>query len=564
MSLQSSIERAQQDPNSPFAVELRSRIESGAMDRFAQQEGITLPGREAIIPEPEVQPTLVERGVEGVTEFAKGAERTLARTAAGAAPFLTAGIVSKEELQKKTGLEPAETFGEKALEVAGAGAGIIGQAIPIAKGVQLAGKAAQGLAALKPIGDLIRAGGITTAAIEGALAGVLQEGDLEERAKQAGVGAAIGGVLGGVIKGAGIGFSKLRKSFSNIDEATESVINPVAKLSKEEQAKFIKTATTQSQRASKLDKFLDAAETNARNRRDVSAMDLAVDAVEDTANKVRTLKSEAGKVIGDVKKKVGTKVVSNTKDIVTNLKKKLAERFNIGSVAKDGTLKPVKGRTITLDVTDQNRVANILNDVKPLSKAGVTINTSDDVKSIVRNNIDFDKAALKQDKLEKLLKEVDADIVGVQRGASTELAEANKSFSELANIEKELFKATGNKSERAVTILNRVLSERGKATKDLFERLATLTGNDLFEDAMFAKFSTEALGGEQAKSVLAQIIKTSVSPFGLIGEAAEAAGRFIAKPEKIAREIARPAAEVTRKGVIPAVSGVTAGAVIED
>jgi len=563
MSLQSSIEQAQKAPDSPFAVELRKRIESGSMDSFAQQEGITLPGR-VISVEPEVPQTLVERGVEGVTEFAKGAERTLARTAAGAAPFLTAGIVSKEELQEKVGLEPAETFGEKALEVAGAGAGIIGQAIPIAKGVQLAGKAAQSLAALKPIGDLIRAGGITTGALEGALAGVLQEGDVEERAQQAGVGAALGGVLGGVVRVAGSGFSKLRRSFSNIDEATESVINPTVNLTKDEQAQFIKTAATQTQRASKLDNFLAAAETNARNPRDLSAMDIAIDAVDDTANKIRTLKSDAGKVVGAVKKKVGNVVVKKTKAVVDNLKTKLADRFNIGSAAKDGTLKPVKGRTITLDVTDQNRVANILNDIKPLSKAGVTVNATDDVKNIVRNNIDFDKAALKQDKLEKLLKEVDADIVGVQRGASTELADANKSFSELANIEKELFKATGNKAERAVTVLKRALSERGKATKELFERLAALTGNDLFEDAMFSKFATEALGGSQSKGVLQQVIETSISPFGIAGKAAETVGRLVSKPETLAREIAAPVAKAARKGVIPAITGVTAGAVIED
>ena len=114
--------------------------------------------RKAEVEEAQVEDeqTLIERGVEGVKGFAKGAERTLARTASGAAPFLTAGIVSKEELQQKTGLEKADTFGEKAAEVVGAGTGIVAQAIPIARGVQLAGKAiivAAGSVVVKDVED---------------------------------------------------------------------------------------------------------------------------------------------------------------------------------------------------------------------------------------------------------------------------------------------------------------------------------------------------------------------------------------------------------------------------
>lgn len=52
MALREAIKRAKKDPNSPFADELRSRIESGAMDRFAQAEGITLPSRTPIPEEP--------------------------------------------------------------------------------------------------------------------------------------------------------------------------------------------------------------------------------------------------------------------------------------------------------------------------------------------------------------------------------------------------------------------------------------------------------------------------------------------------------------------------------
>jgi len=83
MSLQSSIEQAQKAPDSPFAIELRKRIESGSMDSFAQQEGITLPGR-VIAAEPEVvkeEPSILRAALpfspqvkEAVTEVKEVAE----------------------------------------------------------------------------------------------------------------------------------------------------------------------------------------------------------------------------------------------------------------------------------------------------------------------------------------------------------------------------------------------------------------------------------------------------------------------------------------------------------
>jgi len=136
MSLQSSIERAQQDPNSPFAVELRSRIESGAMDRFAQQEGITLPGREAIITEPEVQPTLVERGADLVKRGA-GVVETVKAALPGSPERVSEeqrrlGIIkeaqaAKQEKLRTGGFEETKTIGEE-YEKAGAifGSGIEG------------------------------------------------------------------------------------------------------------------------------------------------------------------------------------------------------------------------------------------------------------------------------------------------------------------------------------------------------------------------------------------------------------------------------------------------------
>lgn len=134
---------------------------------------------------------------------------------------LTTVGLSEEAAQRRFGITPEPTTGlGRAGEFAGVGAGIAAQIVPVARGVQLAGRGLQAARALPAIGRPlaalgrgVAAGGITTAAAEGAAFGAIgTEGGLRERAGGAAIGAPLGGIVGGLLRGAGAVSRAITKS----------------------------------------------------------------------------------------------------------------------------------------------------------------------------------------------------------------------------------------------------------------------------------------------------------------------------------------------------------------
>jgi hypothetical protein len=452
---------------------------------------------------------------------------------AGAVPALSAGLISKEKFRETVGIPEREQ-----LETFGTGLGIAAQIPLIATGTQALGRGLGGIKGITGLGKAIQAGGITTAATEGAIFGAAREGTLAERAKAATFGGVAGGVIGGLLKVPQL-FKGLQKKFANIDEGLESVLNPVKNLSKQEQAQFIKTGLSQPERAKKLERFLASAEQNAANPRAASAMDLAIDSVEKARGQIDDLVKTAGKNVGAAKTAAGDKVVSGIDDVINSVKEDAAKRFNI-KISDKGTFSKIKGREKLISGSDITRLKRVFKELQSLKKNPTLFRTNDIIKRI-DDTVDLEKAILKQEKLEKFIKQTRGKLNEKQIASDKLLGEANKRFSELKEIQQSIFKATGDKQQRTVTVLKRALSERGKDIKDLFQTIAKETGDDLFEDIVFAKFATESLGGSQANSVLEQVIGKAVTggKAGVVGKLIEATSDVIAPRAGIAREIAK-------------------------
>jgi len=337
-------------------------------------------------------------------------------------------------------------------------------------------------------------------------------------------------------------FGNLQKKFAWIDEWLESVINPTTWLSAAEQAKFIKSWITQPQRAIKLDNFLKQADANALNPREISALGSVKANVKEAQSIIAKQVRDAWKKVWEIKKAIWNKLVpkSKTNNIVNKFNKLIKERFN-AKITTKWEIKAIPGREIKLWDVDKKRLLEISNEINKLTKWKVTINKVDDIKAIIDDKIDFEKAILKKDKLEKTIEQIRWNINAEQRAVSPELWKVNEEFSKVVTLQKKIFKTAWWEAEKSETILKRVLSERDVALKELFDDIAERTWIDLFEDAVFAKFATETLWSDEAVWVLRQMIERARTAWALwlIERAWEAAARVVAKPEVVARWIAR-------------------------
>ncbi len=84
-------------------------------------------------------------------------------------------------------------------------------------------------------------------------------------------------------------------------------------------------------------------------------------------------------------------------------------------------------------------------------------------------------------------------------------AKANQEYAELADIVRELNARLGKEGSSAGALVKRLFSPSDARTKELFEKLEQLTGQDFFRDARLAKFVMETLGDTRAASLLQQI-----------------------------------------------------------
>jgi len=90
----------------------------------------------------------------------------------------------------------------------------------------------------------------------------------------------------------------------------------------------------------------------------------------------------------------------------------------------------------------------------------------------------------------------------VKKVAGKSYSNLNKQYSDIIDIRNKLNKALGTDANKGGSLMKRVFSPTDGGTKKLFEEVKKLTGVDLTDEAVLAKFAMELYGDVRQKSLL--------------------------------------------------------------
>jgi hypothetical protein len=110
----------------------------------------------------------------------------------------------------------------------------------------------------------------------------------------------------------------------------------------------------------------------------------------------------------------------------------------------------------------------------------------------------------------------------------------NDEYSRLIELVGELNTKLGRESGNAGSLIKRLFSPSDARTKELFDELGKITGDDYFRDARLAKFVMDVLGDTRAANILQQI---PTSPRGLLEKTVEKGLELFRDPIKQAGKI---------------------------
>lgn len=124
----------------------------------------------------------------------------------------------------------------------------------------------------------------------------------------------------------------------------------------------------------------------------------------------------------------------------------------------------------------------------------------------------------------------------------------NDEYGDLAETVRELNARLGKEGSSAGSLVKRLFSPSDARTKELFEKLEKLTGQDFFTEARLAKFTMETLGDTRAASLLEQI---PTSAGGLANKALEYVVKKATDPIKQAEKFIQKGKELLEKAPTP-------------
>ena len=292
--------------------------------------------------------------------------------------------------------------------------------------------------------------------------------------------------------------------------------------------------------------YINAAKSRATNIRSETPLTLAADALEGTATAIKNQVSVAGKVVGDAKNALSNLRVpkNDINDIANAFKNEVANRFglNIFSNKEPSTL---IGRVSSLSSGDANRLSNIYQEISQHDQ-NTTARTISDIITKIDDNIKYTKAANNGfDPLNSVLYGVRSDLNSILEKISPDFANANKTFSELKQLQQEIKTMAGAHNERGTLLMRRVFSgDKSGAVQDFFNKIKNFTGVDLINHAVLAKFAIDHFGNSSEKTLLSQALEGAVAAHtgGILPFAkriAQGAAQKVYNPERIGRELVK-------------------------
>ena len=249
-------------------------------------------------------------------------------------------------------------------------------------------------------------------------------------------------------------------------------------------------------------------------------------------DRIRTPLEEVGdsiiKALDDVKTKAGEIGTKKSGFL------KIPDAFSGNGIKqfKESTAKFLNSRTMAEN--DKPVIRSIINEFKKLgdtpSKGQVDkfIDYAQEIlyageKNLVQPTSNKTVAGLK-----KVISELNENL---KSQLPDEYRNLNKEYSELAQFMKEVNTNLGKEGRSAGAFVKRLFSPSDARTKELFDQLQKITGQDFSRDARLAKFVMETLGDTRATSLLEQI---PTSPSGAIGKVIDYTAKKLSDPLKAA------------------------------
>lgn len=536
--IKQAIAFAKQNPNSPFASELRRRIESGELSQELSKAGITnVPSKKGFI----------EEAKDDIIETAKGVKDAVVKGKKNIEGSLDATIENPDGNLGTDVKALAQSFGQGAGALSEAGGEILKGAVKVVtpfQGVEDAvadtvEEVVTPVVQSEPIQELIKryegldedtkrsvdsALGVGSLILDFTGAGVGAKGakasakvakeGVEEtiRLAKAGKDATIDSV-----KTAGESiFGRPVKNVDDVIRQADEAITPAEKLKAVEDGTS-KTSLVEkwagispdiknriAGKHEKLKEYFDVA--HARNNLDTMPTPLEYGAkkVEDTVGKMEQILTDTGSKIGKFRTKISS-YKAGIDDVAKVEKSFENELSKLNLELKKGVIRKKPG-TITKvnSATEINALNELYNDIQTIKQAP-NLERLIDLRNLFDNKINFAKQTRDvSSSLDPLSRNIRKNIAQVaEKIVGNSEASNLKKYSEFMDGYNELRSFTDRKAG-AEFLLKQTLSERGRVPREVLDSIKEFTGVDLMDDAVMSSIATDLIGNSRQKGLFRQ------------------------------------------------------------
>ena len=344
-----------------------------------------------------------------------------------------------------------------------------------------------------------------------------------------------------------VNLSKVSDVLSPIEQGVETVLNPTRLIPKEKLAsipidKIVAQAET---KTTKLNNYIKQAEKAVSDYSQKTPLAIAGDKGSEALNILQNKLSKQQLLKKDALGKIGDKIVSNAKDVVSKFKDNLRDKIglDIFDSIEGLSLKPAQGRAskIAFDAADNKLIQDAYKAVTSLGDKP-TVRMIDDTVDALQDLL-YKRKSLTAIPVNTQVESVLKSFTGllnktVKKVAGEQYSKANGKMQYMMDSFEKLNKALGAEGERGASLMKKLFSPTGESPRRLFAEIKKLTGIDLVEESTLAKFVMENVGDVRQAGLLEEIIKgRSLSPSSLTQKALDFTVNKLKDPIGKARRI---------------------------
>lgn len=553
-SFLNALKTAQQDPNSSFANELRTRIQSGQMNDYAKSAGVDI--SRFLTPPPSPSPasntTTGENPLQTFGNEVGSAFNKEQNDAGNLAQRTLGGGQVKTDASGQPIIDSSthESIGRGIIDALGIGSGFLNSVLGSAT------KAVWNMSVPKSVSSAIASTASTIAqnspvirsALDAAGKGieaynqwkqtanpkdvstmeaftnfplaVLNAYGIESSAKAIPSIVEKGGVLADqAVQGAKDLASGAKEGLSNMVKYPISAAQDLATPIDKNVMTILQNPTTETERTLK-NMFSQAknavSETGSPTPFDVVGKNNFGSAMKSLNQKLTSageLKDEALKVsgskpvnlsLGTVDATTGKTTESVADSFLTDVKEKLGTIFDAKGNLIDA---PNRSSVIANSASDTKLVNLVKNTLQKLGSSPTLQQVNDAVDSI-QGQI-YKSKVLGAEPINGTTEGLVKEAIGKLNNAAKEVGgdsyiKANSDYSRLINLKNDLNARLGNNMKNAGSMMKRIFSPQDGGIKTLVQNLESETGQPIFHDATLAKFAMDAVGDPRAQSLLQQ------------------------------------------------------------